>query len=35
MRQGGFDREDSEDALDNATPFSDMDDEEGLIYDEW
>tara|TARA_B100001248_G_scaffold166288_1_gene125816 strand:+ start:218 stop:418 length:201 start_codon:yes stop_codon:yes gene_type:complete len=30
-----FDRQDSEDALDNATSFSDMDDEEGLIYDEW
>ena len=30
-----FDRQDSEDALDNATSFSDMDDDEGLIYDEW
>ena len=30
-----FDRQDSEDALDNATSFSDLDEDEGLIYDEW
>ena len=30
-----FDRQGSEDALDNATSFSDLDDDEGLVYDEW
>ena len=30
-----FDRQGSEDALDNATSFSDLDEDEGLIYDEW
>ena len=30
-----FDRQGSEDALDDATPFGDLDDDEGFIYDEW
>ena len=30
-----FDRQDSTDALDGAVSFSDLDDDEGLIYDEW
>ena len=30
-----IDRHDSDDALDNATYFSDLDEDEGILYDEY